>query len=124
MKKIMIIILYFSILSQCFGAKPVDGGEQLKSVSGNDTMPVKLTKPDSNESQQELHLPPIETFVLSPISIENISVLIPADKTGPDKPCECGRRAAEGGEYTCSFPAASVTHTKSENCYALRATYL
>ena len=56
---------------------------------------------------------PIETFFLEPVDLENISVWVPADKTGPLINRSC--RPKEDCSYSCVLPA-SVNHTKTEAC--------
>ena len=58
-------------------------------------------------------LPPIETFLLEPIEVENISVWVPAGKAGPVINRSC--RAEKNCLYSCVLPA-SVNHTKTELC--------
>jgi len=65
--------------------------------------------PTSNPGQ----LPPIETFFLPPINLENVSVWAPAAKTGPDINHSCTTR--RNRPYSSVLPAA-VDHNKTELC--------
>lgn len=58
-------------------------------------------------------LPPIETFLLEPIELENVSVWVPAGKTGPLINRSC--RPKKNCSYSCVLPA-SVDHAKTEFC--------
>ncbi len=58
-------------------------------------------------------LPPLETFILEPIQLENISVWVPAGKIGPTINRSC--RPKEDCSYTCVLPA-SVEHEKNDSC--------
>lgn len=58
-------------------------------------------------------LPPIETFLLEPVELENISLWVPAGKTGPLINRSC--RPKKDCSYSCVLPA-SVHHTKTEVC--------
>ena len=58
-------------------------------------------------------LPPIETFLLEPIAMENVSFWVPAEKTGPVINRSC--RPKESCSFSCVLPA-TVQHTKSECC--------
>jgi hypothetical protein len=68
---------------------------------------------NSAEVRATRQLPPIETFVLEPIEIENIAIWVPAGRSGPMINRSC--RVQEGCSYTCMLPA-SVNHSKSERC--------
>jgi len=58
-------------------------------------------------------LPPIETFVLQPIQLENTSVWIPAGKTGPVINRSCGPK--RNCSCSCVLPA-KVRHEKTGLC--------
>jgi len=58
-------------------------------------------------------LPPMETFVLEPFELENVSVWIPAVKTGPLINESC--RPEKNCSFSCMLPA-NVHHTKTELC--------
>lgn len=58
-------------------------------------------------------LPPIETFVIEPIIIQNISTWVPANKTGPEINRAC--RPKRGLMYYYDLPS-TVNHTKTELC--------
>jgi hypothetical protein len=57
--------------------------------------------------------PPLETFVLQPVSIESIGVWVPADKSGPIINRSCGTRR---NDISSSVLSAAVHHTKAEDC--------
>lgn len=57
-------------------------------------------------------LPPMETFILEPVEIENVSIWVPAAKSGPVINRSCRTTA---GSSSCVLPA-TVNHTKSESC--------
>jgi hypothetical protein len=58
-------------------------------------------------------LPPIETFLIEPIDLENIDVWVPAEKTGPviNRSCQPKKNCS----FSCLLPA-SVEHSKTESC--------
>ncbi len=58
-------------------------------------------------------LPPLETFVMQPISLDSISAWVPADKSGPVINRSC--RPRRNNVYSCLLPAG-VRHTKTESC--------
>ena len=58
-------------------------------------------------------LPPLETFVLQPVSIDCIGVWVPADREGPIINRSCAAR--RNGVYSSNL-SASVHHTKTEDC--------
>ncbi len=58
-------------------------------------------------------LPPIETFVVGPIDIENISFWVPTTQVGPEINRSC--RARNGCTFSMFLPA-SVDHTKTPLC--------
>lgn len=58
-------------------------------------------------------LPPVETFVMQPISLDSISAWVPADKRGPIINRSCQPR--RNNVYSCLLPAG-VRHTKTESC--------
>lgn len=68
---------------------------------------------DNQAASVSPQLPPIETFLLEPIELENISVWVPADKTGPviNRSCQPKNNCS----FSCVLPA-TVHHTKTEFC--------
>jgi len=69
---------------------------------------------ENNQVRSNSHqLPPIETFLLEPIELENISIWVPAGKTGPIINRSC--RPKTNCSYSCVLPA-TVHHTKTEFC--------
>lgn len=58
-------------------------------------------------------LPPIETFLAEPIELENVSLWVPAQKTGPviNRSCQPKRNCT----VSCVLPA-SVEHSKTDSC--------
>ncbi len=58
-------------------------------------------------------LPPLETFILEPISIDCIGVWVPADRNGPLINRSCTAR--RNGIYSTNL-SASVHHTRTEAC--------
>jgi len=69
---------------------------------------------DDNQARLDSHqLLPIETFLLEPIELENISIWVPAGKTGPLINRSC--RPKTNCSYSCVLPA-TVHHTKTELC--------
>ncbi|MCK5600465.1 hypothetical protein KAR91_01265, partial [Candidatus Pacearchaeota archaeon] len=58
-------------------------------------------------------LPALETFVLQPIAVENISVWVPSDKIGPIINNSCRPKA---GCMSSSALGSDVKHSKSEVC--------
>jgi hypothetical protein len=67
-----------------------------------------------NQVRLDSHqLPPIETFLMEPIELENTSIWVPADKTVPfiNKSCQPKTNCS----YSCVLPA-TVHHTKTEFC--------
>ena len=66
----------------------------------------------ANDDRIDAELPPIETVLLEPINLENVSLWIPAAKTGPFI-----NRSCQLKKCTCSSVIpASVNHTKGEDC--------
>ena len=63
--------------------------------------------------QAGLDLPAIETFVIEPTAIENVSVWIPAAKSGPFINRSC--RIKENLTFS-SFLPASIKHQKTNHC--------
>lgn len=57
-------------------------------------------------------LPPMETFILEPIEIENESIWVPAAKVGPviNRSCQIKEDSS-----SCVLPA-TVNHSKNDNC--------
>ncbi|MFC1676499.1 hypothetical protein ACFL3G_05490 [Planctomycetota bacterium] len=60
-----------------------------------------------------LQLPSIETLLLEPIELENVSVWVPASKEGPVINRSC--RPQKNCSYSSVLPS-SVHHTKTETC--------
>jgi len=58
-------------------------------------------------------LPPIETFCLAPIVLENVSLWVPAAKTAPMINMAC--RTKRDQTYSSVLPA-TVNHTKTQYC--------
>ena len=58
-------------------------------------------------------LPPIETFIATPVELEHISIWVPAAKFGPEINWSCYMR--EGYSHSAVLSAA-VEHTKTESC--------
>jgi len=67
----------------------------------------------SDGDQAGLDLPAIETFVIEPIAIENVSVWIPAAKSGPFINRSC--RIKENLTFSSILPA-SIKHQKTNHC--------
>lgn len=57
--------------------------------------------------------PPLETFILQPVSVDSISVWVPADKSGPiiNRSCTARRNGIQS-----STLSARVRHTKTDHC--------
>jgi hypothetical protein len=74
---------------------------------------IVIVLADDNQGASVSQLPPIETFLLEPIELENISVWVPADKTGPviNRSCQPKNNCS----FSCVLPA-TVHHTKAELC--------
>jgi hypothetical protein len=69
---------------------------------------------DDDQARSDPHqLPPIETFLLEPVELENISIWVPAGRTGPFINRSC--RPKKNCSYSCVLPA-TVHHTKTELC--------
>lgn len=68
---------------------------------------------DNQTIANSLQLPPIETFLMEPIELENISIWVPANKVGPVINRTCTHNT--GILYLSTLPA-SVRHTKIETC--------
>ena len=68
---------------------------------------------DHKSQSDSYQLPAIETFILEPIMLENTSIWIPADKTGPVINRSC--RPEIGCSYSCNLHA-TVHHTKTDHC--------
>ena|GEM_PF-3416442 len=68
---------------------------------------------EDKAASNSLELPPLETFILEPVQLENISVWVPAGKIGPTINRSC--RPKEDCSYTCVLPA-SVEHEKNNSC--------
>jgi len=74
----------------------------------------KLILADNNQpASNSLRLPPIETFVIEPIELENVSTWVPAAKIGPRINRSC--RANKNCSYSSVLPA-TVHHSKTELC--------
>lgn len=58
-------------------------------------------------------LPAIETYITEPLAIENVSIWVPADKSGPYINNSC--RAKHDLTLSSALPA-TVNHQKSEGC--------
>ncbi len=70
----------------------------------------------ANEDQQEQTpnpLPPIETLIIKPIELEQISIWVPAGKVGPLINNSC--MPTTDNSYSCELPA-TVNHTKTQIC--------
>ena len=67
------------------------------------------------EPAEQADLPPVETIILAPIELDNISIWVPANKTGPviNRFCYVWRNRS----CSCVLPA-EVRHTKSASCPA------
>jgi len=66
----------------------------------------------ANDERIDAELPPIETIILEPIELENISIWVPAAKTGPVINRSCQPKK-------CSYSpmlAATVNHTRDDDC--------
>ena len=74
---------------------------------------VAIFAMEDRTSPDTLQLPPLETFVMEPISLENVSIWVPAGKSGPMINRSC--RAQEDRPYSCVLPAG-VEHTKTDTC--------
>jgi hypothetical protein len=72
-------------------------------ISANDAGP----KPNPAQWQR------IETFLLEPVELENISIWVPADRIGPliNRSCRPDTKCS----YSSMLPA-SVNHTKTQSC--------
>jgi len=68
---------------------------------------------DNRTASNSPQVPPIETFCLKPIELENISIWVPADRVGPVINRACIPK--NGCSYLSGLPA-SVHHIKSETC--------
>jgi hypothetical protein len=62
---------------------------------------------------EDYRLPPIETFIIEPIEVEQISIWVPAAKIGPVINNSC--RTKKDCSYSCQLPS-TVSHTKTETC--------
>lgn len=72
------------------------------------------TAPKGHEiPSQVCDLPPLETFILQPISVDTVSIWVPADRSGPIINRGCGPQ--RNSIYSCFLPAG-VYHTKAEDC--------
>jgi hypothetical protein len=61
----------------------------------------------------DVQLPPLETVVIEPVGMDNVSIWVPAAKSGPFINRSC--RAKENCAYSLVLPA-SVKHTKTDCC--------
>jgi hypothetical protein len=57
--------------------------------------------------------PPVETFILQPIALDNVGLWVPADRSGPviNHSCSPWKNCV----YSCLLPA-QVRHTKTRDC--------
>jgi hypothetical protein len=67
----------------------------------------------ADNGQAEVNLPPIETFIVEPTSIENVNIWVPAARSGPFINRSC--RIKENLVFSSVLPA-SVKHQKTDNC--------
>ena len=67
----------------------------------------------ADNDQADIVLPPMETVYIEPVSIENISIWVPAAKSGPFINRSC--RARENLSVSSDLPT-SVRHDKTETC--------
>jgi len=67
----------------------------------------------AEDIRADFNLPALETFVAEPTAIENISIWVPAARSGPFINRSC--RIKENLEFSSVLPA-SVKHDKTENC--------
>ena len=67
---------------------------------------------DKTSEEFDEKLPPMETFIMEPIEIENKSIWVPAAKVGPVINQSC--RTKEGS-CSCLLPA-TVNHSKTDLC--------
>jgi len=72
-----------------------------------------ISADNSHAASNSSQLPPIETFLLEPIQLENVCLWVPASKTGPLINRSC--RLRENLVYSCALPAG-VQHTKTKSC--------
>lgn len=89
---------------------------KLIAVFGLAVLPALSLMISANDAGQKPNPPKwerIETFLLEPVELENISMWVPADKVGPliNKSC----RPRRGDSYSSMLPA-SVNHTKTTSC--------
>ena len=68
---------------------------------------------DTTKISKEIEMPPIETVCLEPVNIENVSIWVPAVKSGPFINRSCKPRGNLG--LSSTLPA-SVKHVKKEYC--------
>jgi hypothetical protein len=61
----------------------------------------------------EVNLPPIETFIVEPTTIESVNIWVPAARSGPFINRSC--RIKENLVFSSVLPA-SVKHQKTDNC--------
>ncbi len=67
----------------------------------------------ANDGRSDLDLPAIETFVTEPTAIENVSIWVPAIRSGLFVNRSC--RIKENLAFSSGL-AASVKHQKTDNC--------
>ena len=67
---------------------------------------------DNQLTSHSSGLPPVETFLLEPVELENVCVWVPADKAGPFINMACQPRS---GSYSFVL-GAKVEHTKTQTC--------
>jgi hypothetical protein len=72
---------------------------------------VILTNDNQGKSASQ-SLPPMETFLIEPIEVENVSAWIPAGNSGPliNRSCQPKRNCS----FSCVLPA-TVRHTRTES---------
>lgn len=74
---------------------------------------IIILKNGYGATSEQQQLPPIETFILNPIELENLCFWAPAGKIGPVINNGCGPKL--GCISTCEVPAL-VNHIKTEAC--------
>lgn len=87
------IIIVYSILSVIF----------MTAVSAN----------NNRQGQTSFSLPPMETLIIEPIEVEQISIWVPAGKVGPVINNSCMPK--KDNSDSCELPAI-VNHTKTQSC--------
>jgi len=75
---------------------------------------VKISMSGSGSfPHEQITLPLLETFIVEPIELDQLSIWVPADKNGPAINRSCRLRG--NCQYTCILPAG-VEHTRSKDC--------